>query len=239
MHPPCRRKKLRSARPALRAGLPPLRSFLLSPRGKPRGGPAGSCPKKTGRARSKRKALRGNPKMTSPGHFGGHVHAERLWAVTLRLSSGSRWGAVNVSAFRRVWGFCAGKAVPDTFLSSFAAAPWRFRKRAVRQRKEKQGRPGAPVPVVPWQNGSWSLTKQSVNTGTHPPPPESPKKSHGFFGPGMSFSSSFFFDKEKEGPPCGQHPPPRARHVLRRHQPAYPPSRRSLRPSRYSVVTPK
>ncbi len=151
-HPPCRRKKLRSARPALRAGLPPLRSFLLSPRGRPRGGPVCSCPKKTGRARSKRKALKGSPQMTPSGHLGGHVHAERLWALTLRLSSGSRRGVADVLAFRRVWKllrreggsghlallfYCRRLALPE---ESGAAA-----------KREAGGVRARPVPVVLWQ----------------------------------------------------------------------------------------
>ena len=39
------------------------------------------------------------------------------------------------------------REVPDTLPASFAAAAWRFRKRAVRQRKEKQGVSGTTFPA--------------------------------------------------------------------------------------------
>ena len=66
------------------------------------------------------------------------------------------------------------------------------------------------VPVVPWQNGSWNPAKQSVITGTHPPPPGSPKKSHGLFRPGAGlFLRPSFSAGKKKDPRAGSTPPPR------------------------------
>ena len=184
--------------------------------------------KKTGRARSKRKALRGSPKMTSPGHFGGHVLAERLCAVTLRPLSGSRRGAVNVSAFRCVWRLLRREGGSGHLALLFCCRPLALPEESGAAAKREAG----DVRDLPRSCGSMAkrLLEPRKTVGNHghssPAPGKPEKVPRSFSARGRPFSSSFFFGREKEGPPCGQHPPPppRARHVSRRPQTAYSPS---------------
>ncbi len=212
---------LRSPCPAGRAPAAPFLSPL--PTRQAARGPHLLLPKENGPCTVQKKPLKGSPKMTSPGHFGGHVHAERLWAMTLRPPSGSRRNAVNVSAFRRVWRlsrrkggsghlallFCRRLALPE---ESGAAA------------KEEQGASGR-APFL-WFCGKAALgTRKTVGKhGQKPPPPESPKKSHGLFRPGAGlFLRPSFSAGKKKDPRAGSTPRRGARHVSRRPQTAYSP----------------
>ena len=141
--------------------------------------------------------------------------------------------------FAAFGGFRAGKVVPDTLLSSFAAA-WRFRKRAVRQQKRSRGHPGAPRSCGSVAKRLLEPAKQSVNTGKSPRPRKVRKSPTAFFGPGQAFFFVLLFRPGKRRTPGRAAPPAAGRGtspaVLRRRIPRSPARGATPRPDHVAAV---
>ena len=178
--------------------------------------------KENGPCTVQKKPLKSSPKMTSPGHFGGHVPAERLWAVTLRPLSGSRRGMADTMVLRRVWGPFRREGGPGHLALLFCCRRLALPEESgAAAKREAGGVRARPVPVVPWQK-ALHLRAVSPEANLSPRPRKVRKSPTAFSARGCLFLRPSFSAPEKEGPPCGQHPRRGARYVLRRHQPAFP-----------------
>ena len=161
--------------------------------------------------------------MTSPGHFGGHVPAERLWALTLRLSSGSRHGWTDALILSRVCRLLRREGGSGHPLRRFRCRTALFRKRQGAAAKEEGRVSGRATFLCFRGNKALHLRAVSPEANLIPRPRKVRKSPTVFFGPGDVFFFVLLFLRQKKKDPRAGSTPRRGRGTSpRRPQTAYP-----------------